>query len=267
MTVHSLPPAALPVERRNILGVGVASFAWDDAIEHLKRLAVERRFTRVGFLNAHNANLACASPEFARVLEKFLVLPDGVGVDIASRLLYGSPFPANLNGTDFVPALLTSPSPRLTIGLLGAARGNVEGAARALSVIAPQHEIVVIHDGYYDPADEHKILARIADIRPDVLLVGMGVPRQEFFIGEKLTADHCTLPIAVGALIDFLSGAVPRAPSWMQGVRFEWLFRLWIEPGRLWRRYVLGNPAFLVRVVRQKLSLARERRAASASVK
>lgn len=260
MTVHSLPPAAEPVARRNILGVAVAALGWNEAIEHLTRLAAERRFTRVGFLNAHNANLACANSDFSRVLETFLVLPDGIGVDVASHLLYGAKFPANLNGTDFIPALLASPAPRLTVGLLGAARGNVEGAACALSLIAPQHDIVVIRDGFYDPADEPEILERIAQIRPDVLLVGMGVPRQEFFIGEKLTADHCTLPIAVGALLDFLSGAVPRAPSWMRGVRFEWLFRLWVEPGRLWRRYVLGNPAFLARVLRQKFNAGKERR-------
>jgi UDP-N-acetyl-D-mannosaminuronic acid transferase (WecB/TagA/CpsF family) len=61
------------------------------------------------------------------------------------------------------------------------------------------------------------------------------------------------MPIAVGALLDFLSGRVPRAPLWMRRLRLEWLFRLWIEPGRLWRRYVVGNPLFLVRVLAQKL--------------
>ena len=65
-----------------------------------------------------------------------------------------------------------------------------------------------------------------------------------------------TLPIAVGALLDFLSGAVPRAPLWMRRLRLEWLFRLAVEPGRLWRRYMVGNPLFLWRVARQKFSRA-----------
>ena len=82
----------------------------------------------------------------------------------------------------------------------------------------------------------------------------MGVPRQEFWIAKNITPRHCTMPIAVGALLDFLSGAVPRAPAWMRRLRLEWVFRLIIEPGRLWRRYILGNPVFLARVVRQKLS-------------
>lgn len=257
MNVHA-PFSAGPVSRRSILGVDVAALSRDDAIALLTQLAAEKRFTRIGFLNAHNANLACDNPHFRRILSDFLVLPDGIGVDVASRWLYGAAFPANLNGTDFVPAFLAA-APPLTVALLGAARGNVEEAARVLARIAPQHRVVVVDDGYYDPADEPAVLDRIARLRPDVLLVGMGVPRQEFFIGERLTPDHCTLPIAVGALLDFLSGAVPRAPGWLRGVRLEWLFRLWIEPGRLWRRYILGNPVFLARVFRQGRGLAVDR--------
>ena len=91
-----------------------------------------------------------------------------------------------------------------------------------------------------------------------MLLVAMGVPRQELWIARHIDERHCTLPIAVGALLDFLSGAVPRAPLWMRRLRLEWLFRLVVEPGRLWRRYVVGNPLFLVRVVRQRLSRGAE---------
>lgn len=121
-----------------------------------------------------------------------------------------------------------------------------------------QHRFVVIHDGYFPPSQEQEIVDRIAALRPDVLLVAMGVPRQELWIERHIDARHCTLPIAVGALLDFLSGAVPRAPLWMRRLRLEWLFRLAVEPGRLWRRYVVGNPLFLLRVVRQKFSLAPE---------
>ena len=102
--------------------------------------------------------------------------------------------------------------------------------------------------------EEPLILERIEALRPDILLVAMGVPRQEFWIAKNITPRHCTLPMAVGALLDFLSGTVPRAPAWMRRLRLEWVFRLIIEPGRLWRRYILGNPVFLARVVRQKLS-------------
>ncbi len=193
-------------------------------------------------------------PAFAEALEDFLVLPDGVGVDMAAKLLYGAPFPANLNGTDFVPAFLQACTRPLTVALLGAKRVNAEAASRKLRQLTPQHRFVVIHDGYFSPAEEPEVVGRIAALRPDILLVAMGVPRQELWIARNIDQRHCTLPVAVGALLDFLSESVPRAPAWMRRLRLEWVFRLMIEPGRLWRRYILGNPLFLWRIMRQKLS-------------
>ncbi len=253
MNMHSANAIGISAWK-TILGISVASLGWDEAIGLLKRMLAERRFTKVSFLNAHNANVASIDAAFADALEDFLILPDGVGVDMAAKILYGAPFPANLNGTDFVPGFLQAASKPLTVGLLGATRSNAEGAAAKLTAIAPQHSYVVVHDGYFSPLEEPGVVETIKALRPDVLLVAMGVPRQELWIARNLTDKHCTLPIAVGALLDFLSGAVPRAPGWMRRMRLEWLFRLIVEPGRLWRRYIVGNPLFLARVLRQKLA-------------
>lgn len=254
MNIHAARAAFGLDTLKTILGISVLAIHWDDAIALLNRLIAERRFTKVSFLNAHNANLAHTDPVFAEALEDFLILPDGVGVDLAAQLLYGQPFPDNLNGTDFVPAFLRASTTPLTVGLLGATRVNAEAASGKLAAIAAQHSFVVIHDGYFSAAQESEIVNRIATLRPDVLLVAMGVPRQELWIARHIDERHCTLPIAVGALLDFLSGSVPRAPLWMRRLRLEWLFRLAVEPGRLWRRYVVGNPLFLWRVVKQKFS-------------
>jgi exopolysaccharide biosynthesis WecB/TagA/CpsF family protein len=238
---------------KTILGVSVASIGWDDAVRLLQRLIEEDRFTRISFLNAHNANLATTDGEFAAALEDFLILPDGIGVDIAARLLYGTSFPANLNGTDFVPGFLRETARPLTVGLIGAKADNVEGAVRNMARLMPRHEFVLVNDGYFTEAEEQQILERIRTLRPDILLVAMGVPRQELWIRRNLTGEHCTLPIAVGALFDFMSGSVPRAPLLVRKLRLEWLFRLTLEPVRLWRRYVVGNPLFIARVLRDKL--------------
>jgi exopolysaccharide biosynthesis WecB/TagA/CpsF family protein len=251
MTVHA--PGFLPeIPSNNILGTDVAALDWDAAMALLGALVREKRFTRVAFFNANNANLAARDSDFARALCRFLVLPDGVGVDIAAKLLYGAPFPANLNGTDFIPALLVGIGTPLKVALLGARLDSAERAAAELGRIAPQHEFTVIGDGFFGREDEPRILADIARLHPDILLIAMGVPRQELWIERVITAEHCTLPIAVGALFDFLSGAVPRAPGWMRRLRLEWLFRLLMEPRRLFRRYVIGNPLFLSRVLRQR---------------
>jgi len=256
VTAHQLPVAAPETfETRDILGVPVASLDWSEAIALLARRLEERRFTPVGFMNAHNANVASRDPEFARALAGFLILPDGVGVDIASKVLYGKAFPANLNGTDFVPGFLAASAQPLTVGLLGATRRNAEGAAHAFQQLTPHHRFIVVHDGFFRPAEEPAILARLEELKPDVLLVAMGVPRQEFWIAQNIGPQHCLVPIAVGALLDFMSGAVPRAPALVRRLRAEWLFRLYVEPGRLWRRYIFGNPAFIVRIVAQKLGL------------
>lgn len=238
---------------RRILGIRVASLKRDEAMSLLSAHLASRIFTKVSFLNAHNANIACSDKAFAAALEDFLVLADGIGVDIASRWLYGLPFPDNLNGTDFVPALLKATDKPLTVALLGAKQASVDLAAGRLADIAPQHRYVVIHDGYFSADEEPEIVGQIGELRPDILLVAMGVPRQELWIERNLKPEHCTLPIAVGALLDFLSGSTPRAPMWMRRLRLEWLFRLVLEPGRLWRRYIVGNPLFLYRVLRQKL--------------
>ncbi|TIP99189.1 MAG: WecB/TagA/CpsF family glycosyltransferase [Mesorhizobium sp.] len=252
MNMHTARVAFGVDTLKSILGISVLAIRWDDAVALLTRLIAERRFTKVSFLNAHNANVAYTDPVVAEALDDFLILPDGVGVDLAAKLLYGASFPDNLNGTDFIPAFLQASARPLTVGLLGATQVNAEAASKKLAALALQHRFVVIHDGYFSPAEEPAIVDRIARLRPDVLLVAMGVPRQELWIARHIDARHCTLPIAVGALLDFMSGTVPRAPLWMRRLRLEWLFRLWIEPGRLWRRYVVGNPLFLWRVIGQK---------------
>lgn len=247
-------------DNAEILGLPVAVLTWDEAIALLGELVDRDAFTPVSFLNAHNANVAASNGEFADVMRRFLVLPDGVGVDIAARLLYGEPFPANLNGTDFIPAFLKARKAPLNVGLLGTTRDNVAAACIALEQQAPQHRYTVIGDGFFDEAGEAVVLERLRALRPELLLVAMGVPRQELWISRTLGTDHCRVAVGVGALLDFLSGAVPRAPEWVRSLRLEWAYRLWLEPSRLWRRYLVGNPLFLWRIARQRLAMQRHGR-------
>jgi alpha-1,3-mannosyltransferase len=85
----------------------------------------------------------------------------------------------------------------------------------------------------------------------------MGDPKQELWLTEHLPQTGCRLGIGVGALFDFMAGAVPRAPAWMQSLRLEWLYRMMQEPRRLWRRYLVGMPMFLLRVGKQWIGGAR----------
>lgn len=238
----------------DILGIPVADLDYKQALEFASKRIEQRIHTPVAFLNANNANIAIAEPDFARTLDKFLILSDGVGVDIAAKILHGHMFKANLNGTDFIPALLASHPHRLKVGLIGARREVAEAAAAKFGYDNPRHEIRVISDGYFKPEDEEAIRLRTTEFAPDIVLVAMGVPRQEQFATRVLGPGTCTMPITVGALFDLHTGIIPRAPSWMRSTRTEWVFRLWKEPRRLWRRYVMGNPLFLLRVIKCRLT-------------
>ncbi len=238
---------------REVLGIPVAAMRMSEAVELLDHCISTGRFTPVAFLNANNANIAREKPELKQAFDQFLVLPDGVGVDIASLVLHGSVFPENLNGTDLVPLLLKRHKGNLKVALVGARRKVADDACRTFKELCPQHSFAVVADGFFGRDDEPRILASLEALHPDILLVAMGVPRQELWIARSINSRHCTMPIAVGALFDIFTGAVPRAPDWMLKLRIEWMYRLWREPRRLWRRYLVGNPVFLASLLAAKV--------------
>lgn len=222
-----------------------------------EKLVCNRGSTHIAFLNAHNANVLMRDREYRAVLERCLVLPDGLGVDIAAKFIHDTAFAANLNGTDLVPAALTFVSKPLRVGLLGASSAILHDAATNFRKHTPWHEFVEISDGYFDRADTASIVRRIETARLDLLLVAMGTPLQEKWVDAHLTAKQAPVIISVGALFDFVSGHVRRAPHWVRRLRSEWLFRLWLEPNRLWQRYLLGIPVFILHLLRYRIRQTR----------
>ncbi|RNC96429.1 MAG: WecB/TagA/CpsF family glycosyltransferase [Oricola sp.] len=243
-----------PAGQRDILGVAVADLTEKDALDMVHAAIDRKTYRPIAFLNANNANIGVDDAAFRAVLSRFTVLSDGVGVDVAAKMLYGTAFRANLNGTDFVPALFRSARRPMKVGLFGARPGVAELAAGHFGTVDPRHDYRALADGFVDAAGEAALLDTLTQWKPDILLVALGVPRQEKWIVERLTPDHCTVPIAVGALFDLSTGEVPRAPLLLRRARSEWVYRLWREPRRLWRRYIVGNPVFLARVLRQRLT-------------
>lgn len=228
-------------------------------LSHIRSRLASREQTLIAFCNAHTASLAFKDDRFSSVLSRMLVLNDGVGLNIASQLLEGRRFPENLNGTDFVPRLLAELSGPLRIFLLGATAEVVERTSREWATRFHRHVIAGYRDGYFDQEREgDEVVAMINATGPDVLLVGMGNPRQEFFIDRYADRLDCPLIIGVGALFDFGSGRIPRAPLWVQRTGMEWLFRLKHEPRRLWKRYSVDTAGFLLTV--SALRVRRRRR-------
>lgn len=208
----------------------------------------------VGFCNAHTVNMADADPAFAASLSDAMILNDGIGVDLGSRILYGTRFPDNLNGTDLTPAVLDGASCALRVFLVGSPEGVAEQAAAVLAARYPRHRIVGTQHGFFGESDEAAIVARIIASGANLVLVGMGHPRQELFAARHWRGI-AGVTMCIGAFLDFTAGRVSRAPGWVRALRSEWLYRLAIEPRRMARRYLIGNIVFL------KNRLAERRRA------
>lgn len=247
------PAVAFTSETMTLAGVTVENSRGKDVIARLAQSLAGDGLMRVAFLNAHCVNLARRDEAYRQALGQCLVLPDGVGVDLGARLLHGRMFVENLNGTDFVPRFLQQVKMPLKVGLVGGMPGVAEKAATTLRRFTPDHEFVAVSDGFFGSACCDAVLSKLEDGRFDVVLVAMGVPEQERFMVEHLDARHGRLLIGVGALFDFLSGDVARAPLALRRLRLEWAWRLGMEPSRLWRRYVIGNPIFILEILRERL--------------
>jgi len=237
-----------------ILGVPIARLTIQAALQRLVRLHAETGPSLVAYANAHTLNLASRDPGYREVLRSAaIVLNDGSGVGIAARL-WGRPFPANLNGTDLNPLILgLAADEGWPVYLLGARPGVAGVAAQKMTERFPGLEVVGTHSGYFAAAEETDVVAEIRASGAELLMVALGNPLQETWLARHLEATGVRVGIGVGAFFDFTAGSVARAPSWMNRWGIEWVWRLAQEPGRMWRRYVLGNPAFLARVVRERI--------------
>jgi exopolysaccharide biosynthesis WecB/TagA/CpsF family protein len=170
-------------------------------------------------------------------------------VGLAGRL-QGGRFPANLNGTDFTPRLLALAAERgWSAFFLGARPGVALAASERLAARIPGLRVAGVRDGHFAKDDTVGLVAEIRESGAEILMVALGNPRQETWLDRHLAATGVRLGVGVGGFFDFTAGRVPRAPVWMRHAGMEWSFRLLREPRRLWRRYVVGNPEFLARVL------------------
>lgn len=208
---------------------------------------------KVFFMNADCFNLTVSQPDYVKALNQAdWRLPDGSGVALGARLT-GQRLCENLNGTDLFPDLCELAAARaLKVFFLGAQHDVVSNLVAQLQQRYPQLQIQGFHSGFFSSEETPEILDAIAG--SDLLFVAMGAPLQERWIHEHWDQLHVKAAFGVGGLFDFYSGKIPRAPRLLRRLGLEWCWRLWQEPGRLWQRYILGNPRFVARVLRWKQS-------------
>jgi N-acetylglucosaminyldiphosphoundecaprenol N-acetyl-beta-D-mannosaminyltransferase len=240
-----------PFPRAGVMGVPLDACSAEQLVATVERWVDDgdRQFA-VG-VNAHLVNLANRDPELAALLQHSgLNYADGQSVVWAARMLHHE-VPARVPTTEMIyPIAEMLARRRFPVFLLGGRPEVVDAAARRLRRDYPGLQIAGVQHGYFDAGDEQRVLQRVNDSRARVLLVGLGNPRQEKWVWEHLSELRPNAILTCGGLYDWVSGRKRRAPAWLYRIGLEWLWRLLIEPRRLFARYVVGNPRFCLGLVR-----------------
>jgi N-acetylglucosaminyldiphosphoundecaprenol N-acetyl-beta-D-mannosaminyltransferase len=210
--------------------------------------------------NVQSFNLACQEEWLRNLFHRAdFVRLDGAGVRLGAWIL-GYETPSRMTWADFAWNLAEFAELHgFTLFFLGARPSVADGAAARLRARFPGLRVVGTHHGYFDKtpgsAANQTVVEQINAVKPDILVVGFGMPLQERWLMENWDGIEVNVVLTGGAVFDYVSGELRRAPRWMTDNGLEWLGRLLIEPQRLWKRYLIGNPLFLYRVLRQRLGL------------
>ncbi len=239
---------AAPTGRVSILGIPIDNLTMDEAVKVILHRTEVKKQSRVSFVNADCANISWKNQEYMRTLvECDVVLADGIGMKLAGRMLKQN-IRENVNGTDMFPRLCKGMEAEgKTMFLLGGRPEVPDAVAAWVAERYPNLKICGFQHGYYSADEEAAVIERINECQPDVLIVAFGAPRQEIWIKKHLEECGAKVAIGVGGLLDFYSGRIPRAPLWMRELGIEWVYRFIQEPGRLWKRYLVGNTIFMMR--------------------
>jgi N-acetylglucosaminyldiphosphoundecaprenol N-acetyl-beta-D-mannosaminyltransferase len=247
--------AALP--RIKLFDIEIDNVKLEQAVEVIVDRLDADTVTQVSFVNADCVNIASNNLEYLEALQQSdLVFADGIGVRVAGEVL-GQPVRDNVNGTDLFPLLADAlEGSGKGIYLLGGRPGVAEGVVNWLASNYPGVVVAGWRNGYFSADEEATVIEDIRHSGADLVLVAFGAPRQELWIRRCSSQLGAKVVIGVGGLLDFFSGRIPRAPRWIRKLGMEWCYRLYLEPKRLWRRYLIGNIVFLTRLVQIRLALA-----------
>ncbi|HEY3727883.1 MAG TPA: WecB/TagA/CpsF family glycosyltransferase [Solirubrobacteraceae bacterium] len=255
---EAVPPlAALPRPSSSIFDIPIDLADPADLLRTVSRWASDQRTRRVMYVNAHVVNQSHVTPGLGDSLRRAdLVYCDGYGVRLAARAMHLE-VPHRMTGADWIWGLaaLCELSGQ-SIYLLGSEPPIARQAAKRLARWYPRLDIVGAHHGFFplDSPHNERVIDDIVEHRPRIVLVGMGTPKQELWVDRYADRLGGAVVWTVGALFDYVSGHTPRAPRWLADNGLEWIFRLAIEPHRMWRRYLIGNPVFLSRVLAESRS-------------
>jgi N-acetylglucosaminyldiphosphoundecaprenol N-acetyl-beta-D-mannosaminyltransferase len=239
------------IDHVRILGIPIHAYTYETLLITVTHWLEDGEFHHICTVNPEFVMIAQQQRDFFELLQHVdACVADGVGLLLAARII-GKTLPERVTGTDTVQMLAEQAALHgWRIYFLGAAEGIAEEASQILRDRAPGLQIAGCYAG--SPSDEEAsvIIERVNRSHADILLVAYGAPRQDLWIDQHKDALNVKLAMGVGGAFDFIAGIVPRAPTWMQRMGLEWLFRLYKQPWR-WRR-MLRLPLFVVAVLRYR---------------
>jgi N-acetylglucosaminyldiphosphoundecaprenol N-acetyl-beta-D-mannosaminyltransferase len=250
-----LPESIKVPDTVEILGVPVNRFDRSSLTQLLGHMPYGRKKGWVSYVNVHAVNLAQELPWFKEFLKASLVTYcDGEGVRLGSRII-GNPLPERIVMTDWIyDVCAVAERQEWRVYLLGSTDTVLEKTVAALRKKYAGLHIAGFHNGYFAPEDNKYIVSAINRSKPHLLIVGMGMPKQEWWILNNFDNLDVPLVMNAGSCFDYVAGEKRRCPLWMGRLGLEWLFRLALEPRRLWRRYLIGNPLYLLRIIGQRFT-------------
>lgn len=247
------------MQRVNVLGVGISAINIEQALETIAGWIEKREPHYVCVCTVHTVMECRRDGGLRRLVNAAgLATPDGMPLVWLGRLA-GYGHVERVYGPDLMLALgERSASKGWRHFFYGGAEGVPEKLADALQRRFPGLQVAGGYSPPFRPLSEEEDSAVVSEInrsRPDIVWVGLGTPKQDWWVGSHVGQVSAPVLIAVGAAFDFLTGRIKQAPRWMQRSGLEWLFRLSQEPGRLWQRYLIYNPQFLFLVILQRTGL------------
>ena len=246
-------------EKITILDIDFDNVSLTKAVDMIFESVADRNKKIIQFINANCLNISISDKEYKKILKKSdHIFPDGSGINMACKILK-TPVIDNVNGTDMLPLLCKkSLLENRSFFFLGSEPEVIRKMSEKINEKFPGINIKGFHDGYFSQNDNPEIIDQINKAETDILLVGMGTPLQEKWISKNQQKLNVRVIIGVGGLFDFYSGKTPRAPKILRRYGLEWGYRLYKEPFRLFRRYVFGNPLFIMRILWWKFSRQKE---------
>ena len=242
------------LNRHAILNTYVNDLTMDETVAEVERIVEAGVPTQHVVVNASKVNLMEDDPELRSIVNECpLINADGASIVWAARIL-GIPLRERVTGIDlFLRMVELAPQKGWGVYLFGAKEEVVRKVKSILEERYPGIRIVGVRNGYFTEDEEPTIVADMAASGADLMFVAFSSPKKEYWVHRYLDRIGIPFVMGVGGSFDVVAGVTARAPVWMQRCGLEWFYRFIQEPGRLWRRYVMGNARFVALVLRYKL--------------